>query len=129
MRGTYVPSFREALTFVPRSPAMRPSRSFRHVLRDEDCLLVFERLGYTVAPAVSDGLGHGIRENLLFASFEAIEDGHCDGLGRSFREIDAPGHIGIDWSGQAGMNGHVLVGQERSQRLSHAERGCLRNGI
>src|SRR5215831_6468810 len=49
--------------------------------------------------------------------------------GEVLREIDASGHIGIDRSGQNGMNRHALPGQERPQRLSHAERGGLRNGI
>jgi hypothetical protein len=42
--------------------------------------LALERLGRTAAPAVSDGLRHGIGEDVLLTFVHRVEDGPRDGL-------------------------------------------------
>src|SRR2546425_360646 len=118
-------SFREILALscvLGPLPCEAPLES--HALRDENRDLAFEGLDYAVAPTLGDGLGHWIRENLLFAFFHAIEDGHRDGLGRGLREIDASGHIGVDRSGQNGMNGHARSEEHTSELQSLAYLVC-----
>lgn len=59
----------------------RASRSFRDAGLPEDCELAFKSLGYAGAPSLGDGLRDGIREDIVFAFFQAIEDT----LSRCFR--------------------------------------------
>src|SRR6266550_478541 len=42
--------------------------------------LALERLGHAVAPALSQGLGHGIGEDVLLFFLDGVEDGSRDGL-------------------------------------------------
>ena len=64
--------------FMSRSSSFLGSipnlRKNRRALRHEACVLALERLGYASAPAISDGLGSGIREDILFLILQPIED-------------------------------------------------------
>jgi hypothetical protein len=43
--------------------------------------------------------------------------------------VEAAVHICIDRAQDDCMDRYALAGQERSQRLRHVKRGCLRNGV
>ncbi len=58
---------------IPAS-SIRNLRNNRRALRHEACVLALERLGYTAAPALRNGLGSGVGEDILFVSLQPIED-------------------------------------------------------
>src|SRR5580692_6126580 len=70
--------------------------SCRRTRRQEARVLALERLGYTAAPALRNGLGSGIGEDILFVSLQPIEDSLRYRLGRGFRYLEASGHIGVN---------------------------------
>src|SRR6267142_2837718 len=84
-------------------------------LRHESGELALKRLGYPSAPALRDGPGRGIGEDLLFAFFQAVEDAYGYGLSRDFRYVEAAVHIGVHGAEDDCMDRHALAGQERSQ--------------
>ena len=103
-------SFREVLTFVPRVRCNASSRSFRHVLRDEYRLLAFESLGYAVAPALGNGLGKAIRENLLFPFSTPSKKATAADSGEAFGQ-SMPRVISVSTGPvKNGMNRHALAG-------------------
>jgi hypothetical protein len=67
-----------------------------HTLRQESCELAFESLCDPGAPALGDGLGRGVGEDLLFAFFQSIEDACSRRFGRDFRYVEAAVHVGVD---------------------------------
>src|SRR6266478_3175731 len=104
-------------------------RDLRRALRHESCELALERLGYAGAPPLRDRLGHGIGEDVLFASLQAVEDASRRGLGRDLGYVEPPVHIGVDGPQEDGMNRHALAGQKGPQRLRHVGRRRLGNGV
>ena len=62
-------------------PSLRSSRSRRRLR--ERRTLAFERLDRAVAPAVGQGMGHGIGEDVLLPVVDSIEDGPRDRLGEA----------------------------------------------
>ena len=52
-----------------------------------------------------------------------------DGLRRSFWDLEAASHVGVDGAQEDAMDLHSLTCQKRPQGLRHAQRGRLRNGI
>src|SRR3979411_2858748 len=87
--------------------------------------LALERLGHTAAPARSQGLRHGIGEDILLPSFQSVQDAFRDGLRRALRYFEASGHIGVHRAREDGMNAHAPSGQEGTQRLRQGKRGGL----
>ena len=87
----------------------------RHGLRHKDCELMLECLDYAIAPALGDGLGRGIREDVLFPFLESIEDAQRRRLHRGLRDIEAAVHVGVGRADDDGVDAHALAGQQRSQ--------------
>jgi DNA-binding LacI/PurR family transcriptional regulator len=100
----------------------RPSRELAQ-LRE----LAFEGLDGAVAPAVGEGLGHGIGEDVLLTPVHRVEDGARDGLRGGLRDVEVPGHVGIGGPDQDGVDPHAASGQRGAQRLGQGERGRLGN--
>src|SRR6266853_3403745 len=84
-------------------------RNFLRAPRHESCELAFERLGHAVVPTRRDGLGRGVGEDILLAFFQAIEDAHRRGLGRSLRYLEAAVHICVDWAQHHGMDRYAFA--------------------
>src|SRR6266700_2617982 len=105
MRGTYVPP-------VLSADYVAVSRNFRRALRYEGSELALERLGYASAPAVGNGLRHGVGKDFLVASFQTIEDAHRRRLGRSLRYLEAAVHICVDGAQHDGVDRCAFAGQE-----------------
>src|SRR5579864_1175014 len=89
--------------------------TIRCVRRHESCELAFEGLAYASAPALSNGLGRGIGEDVLVPFFQAIEDALRRGFGRGLRYIEATVHVGVDGADEDGVDRHALRRQHRSQ--------------
>ena len=87
----------------------------RRIVRRECCELALKRLAHSGAPALGDGLGRGIGEDVLFAFFQSIEDACSRRFGRDFRYVEAAVHVGVDRPQDDSMDRHALAGQERSQ--------------
>src|ERR1022692_913200 len=66
--------------------AFATSSDLRYALGHETCELTFERLDYSIAPALGDGRGCRIGEDILFTFFQPVEDALRRGLGRGLRD-------------------------------------------
>src|SRR5262249_17014203 len=77
------------LVSITFSVLSRLKHHLRPALGHESCELALERFGYASAPALGQGLGRGIRENILFAFLQPIEDALRRGLGRGLRYLEA----------------------------------------
>src|ERR1700739_1400734 len=69
----------------------------------EFCKLALERLDRTAAPALRDGLRHGIREYFLFPFLHSVENRSRDGLRRCLRYVQGAGHICVHGARQDNM--------------------------
>ena len=88
-------SLTEILTGIA-SDGCRRDDSRGGALWHESCELALEPLCYTSAPALRDGLGRRIGEDILFAFLQPIEDAPRRGLGGRLRYLEAPVHISVD---------------------------------
>src|ERR1700716_4661750 len=106
----------EKIRALPSVPPFVPSLCLWLALPCyERRILALERLGHTAAPALSQGLCHGIGEDILLPSLQSVQDAFRDGLRRALRYFEAPGHIGVHRAGQDGMNAHPPPRQESPQ--------------
>src|SRR5204863_2155357 len=85
--------------------------------------LALEGLDGAVAPAVGQGLGHGIGEDVLLAAVHRVEDGARDGLRGGLRDVEVPGHVGLGWSDQDGVDPHTQSGPRGEQSMGKGYRG------
>ncbi len=76
----------------------------------ERSVLALKRLGRPRVPAVGEGQGQGIGEDVLLALADPVEDALRDGLGRSLRDVEGADHVGVHRPGQHGVDPHPLSG-------------------
>src|SRR5579859_4338366 len=75
-------------------------------------ILALKLLDRTAAPALCQGLRHGVGKDFFLSLLYPVEDGSRDGLWRSLRYVQGSGHLGINRSGQDGMNAYALSSQQ-----------------
>ena len=76
---------------------------------------MFERLERTAAPALGNGQRGRIREDFVFAFFQAIEDASRRGLARGFWYFEPTVHICVDRAQYHRVDTYALAGQECSE--------------
>src|SRR6185437_6951238 len=128
MTTTFLPVSVSILVVLVRGVApwlrgIRPARG--HVGRE----LPLECFRHTTAPAFCDRRRHGIGEDVLLASFHAVEDGACDRFRRGLRNVEAAGHVGVHRTRKDAMDAYASPGPERAQRLCQRKRRRLRDRV
>src|SRR5580704_9325693 len=73
-----------------------PQCNWCDLRRHEGGELALERLRRAVAPPLGDRLGGGIREDVLFAPRQPIEDSLSGGLGGGLWDVEVSVHVGVD---------------------------------
>jgi hypothetical protein len=91
--------------------------------------LAFERLCHAGAPALGDGLGCGIGEDLLFTPFQSVEDAFRGSRGCGLWNVEAAVHVGVDGAEDDGVNRHAVAREARPKGLRHIQRRRLRHRI